>query len=66
MILTSLSLKAEKRKGSFIRNGYGHDQEVEDARTGRYFEIIDDIENRSEDEGLEDYKKGGYHTVHVG
>jgi len=31
-----------------------------------YFEVVKDIENNSEDEGLEDYKKGGYHTVHVG
>ena len=28
--------------------------------------IIEDIDNSSEDEGIEDYKKGGYHTVHVG
>ncbi len=37
-----------------------------ETETDRYFELIEDIENKSEDEGLDDYKKGGYHTVHVG
>ena len=37
-----------------------------DNEVDHYFEIIEDIDNKSEDEGLEDYKKGGYHTVHVG
>lgn len=26
----------------------------------------DDLDNDSEDEGLEDYKLGGYHPVHIG
>lgn len=45
---------------------------VEDDEEDREFDgadfgaIIEDIENNSEDEGFEDYKKGGYHTVHVG
>lgn len=29
-------------------------------------EEFDDVENQSEDEGLDDYKKGGYHPVCVG
>jgi len=28
--------------------------------------IIDDIEGKSEDEGINDYKQGGYHPVYVG
>jgi len=28
--------------------------------------IIDDIDGNSEDEGINDYKKGGYHPVYVG
>ncbi len=26
----------------------------------------DELDNDSEDEGLEDYKLGGYHPVHIG
>lgn len=40
--------------------------EGEDYDNERFFQLIDDIENKSEDEGLDDYKKGGYHTVYVG
>jgi len=42
------------------------DDGVEVVEDVDYFNVIDDIENSSEDEGLEDYKRGGYHTVHVG
>jgi serine/threonine-protein kinase SRPK3 len=28
--------------------------------------LVDEIEDDSEDEGIEDYKIGGYHPIHVG
>ena len=30
------------------------------------YNLVNDIEGNSEDEGIDDYKKGGYHPVHVG
>lgn len=44
----------------------GEEEDDKDGDGADFHSIIDDIENNSEDEGLEDYKKGGYHTVHVG
>lgn len=53
----------EGRKGWSGEEEDNEDREFDGADFGA---IIDDIENNSEDEGFEDYKKGGYHTVHVG
>lgn len=46
-----------------IENEEEQDDEYNELK---YFEVIEDIDNNSEDEGFEDYKQGGYHTVHVG
>lgn len=35
-------------------------------KVGLLADEFDDKETFSEDEGIDDYNKGGYHTVHIG
>lgn len=39
-------------------------EEEEDVEEDKH--IIDDVDGKSEDEGINDYKQGGYHPVYVG
>ena len=34
--------------------------------TASVYNLVDEVEGNSEDEGIDDYKRGGYHPVHVG
>ncbi len=53
--------------GSYLSDSHLDDDQEHPGQDGNEFaQLIADIENNSEDEGLEDYRRGGYHTVHVG
>ena len=54
--------KKIKRKKHYISK-----EELQDVQNiGKFAEELDVDDNDSEDEGIEDYKEGGYHTVYVG
>jgi len=62
-------LQMQHQQEQVLMNGYEDPQmrpQQENSGEPTLYDLIDDPNDYSEDEGVDDYKLGGYHPVHIG